>query len=266
MHEEDPAEKKKRLNGMLEAYDRALLVLVYSTQFIDEVVMALQGNTSRHNKIGLGSSATGVVAGGLGVAAACTIFTPVGPPLLLASILFGGGATAVTAGSEAVNYRCEPNKMADRILTLHSVITCISKLPGIMDMEEQHEEELHASSFKRAPNQSRLHWRRTALNGLKPLTAGAFSVLSIVTEAREMKNTVDLIRAGNPCEKAERLAVIKDEVENLNQTEDISHQLSLISSRQEEKAATEQEKAASTRPSLQTATTAETDTGTETKP
>lgn len=68
MQEDDPAEKKSRLNSMLEVYDRALLVLLYSTQFIDEVVIALQGNTSRHNKIGLGSSATGVVAGGLGVA------------------------------------------------------------------------------------------------------------------------------------------------------------------------------------------------------
>lgn len=68
MHEQDPVEKKKRLNNMLEVYDRALLVLLYSTQFIDDVVTALRGNTSRHNKIGLGSSATGVVAGSLGVA------------------------------------------------------------------------------------------------------------------------------------------------------------------------------------------------------
>lgn len=188
---------------------------MYSTQFIDEVVVALQGNTSRHNKIGLGSSATGVVAGGLGVAAACTIFTPVGPPLLLASFLFGGGATAVTAGSEAVNYRCEPNKMADRILTLHSVITCIARLPGVMVMEAQQEEELLANSLKKDQRQARLHLTRTAMNGLKPLTAGALSALSIVTEARELKNTVGRIRAGNPCEKAERLAAIKEEVKNL---------------------------------------------------
>jgi hypothetical protein len=68
---------------------------------------------------------------------------------LLASILFGGaGATAATAGSEAVNYRCEPNKMADRVLTLHSIITCISQLPTTMEdddddpkMEEEEKDE-----------------------------------------------------------------------------------------------------------------------------
>ena len=68
MRETEPVEKKKRLNNMLEVYDRALLVLLYSTQYIDEVAASLRGNTSRHNKIGLGSSATGVVAGSLGVA------------------------------------------------------------------------------------------------------------------------------------------------------------------------------------------------------
>lgn len=248
MQEDDPVEKKKRLNNMLEVYDRALLVLMYSTQFIDEVVVALQGNTTRHNKIGLASSATGVVSGGLGVAAACTIFTPVGPPLLLASILFGGGATAVTAGSEAVNYRGEPNKMADRILTLHSIISCIARLPGVMEMEEEREEDNVAKAWKKDQDQSRLHWTRTAMHGLKPLTAGALSAISIVTEAREMKNTVDKIRAGNQCEKAERLARIKEEVKTIPSTDDLSNQLSLIVSRQHNKAAIK-------RPSLETPTT-----------
>lgn len=146
--------------------------------------MALEENTSRHNKVGLGSSATGVVSGGLGVVAAATIFTPVGPPLLLASILFGGGAAAADAASEAVNYRCEPNKMADRIITLHSIINCIARLPAMVDMEVEEESD---SSQKRVENQSALHWRRTAMNSLKPLTAGALSAVSIVTEAREMK-------------------------------------------------------------------------------
>ena len=111
-------------------------------QFIDEVALALEQNTSRHNKVGLGSSATGMVSGGLGVAAAATIFTPVGPPLLLASILFGGGATAVDAASEAVNYRSEPNKMADRILTLNSIINCISRLPTRMSRSVHARQEI----------------------------------------------------------------------------------------------------------------------------
>jgi hypothetical protein len=257
---DDELDAKKRVNNMLDVYDRSLLVLRYSIQYIDEVATALRTNTSRHNRIGLGSSATGVVAGGLGVAAACTIWTPVGPPLLLASILFGGGATAVNAGSEAVNYRCEPNKMADRILTLHSIVSSIAQLPGVMDhrlmMREERERQLQQREEEdgnaegagqpsdqrtialrnqiQDEDQSRLHWTRTAMNGLKPLTMGALSAVSIVTEAREMKRAVDKIRAGNPCDKAERLLTVKDDIKHIPNTEDLAHQLHLILSRQKE--------------------------------
>ena len=51
-----------------------MLFLKFSIQFIDDVAIALEENTSRHNKVGLGSSATGVVAGGLGVAAVSLFF------------------------------------------------------------------------------------------------------------------------------------------------------------------------------------------------
>jgi hypothetical protein len=161
----------------------------------------------------------------------------VGPPLLLASILFGGGATAVNAGSEAVNYRCEPNKMADRILTLHSIISSIANLPDAMDNEEKTEEEKRAIYMTKEKTQKRLHLTRAAMNGLKPLTAGALSAISIVTEARELKNTVDRIRAGNPCDKAERLVGIRDEVDHLPKTEDLSSQLWKIVSKLDTRAA-----------------------------
>lgn len=227
MNNHDEAIRKKLINGMLEVYDRAMLIFKFSIQFIDEVAMALEENTSRHNKVGLGSSATGVMAGGLGVAAAVTILTPVGPPLLLASILFGGSATAVNASSEAVNYRCEPNKMADRILTLHSVLVCISRLPAKMDMQEEHTDAMPESEN----NQSSLHWTRTVMNGCKPLTLGALSAVSIVTEAREMKSTVDKIRAGNPCDKAKRLREIKEEAGNNIPTDILSSQMEVIINR-----------------------------------
>jgi hypothetical protein len=42
----------------------------------------------------------GVLSGVLGVATAATILTPVGPPLLIASFLFGGSATAVQMSTE----------------------------------------------------------------------------------------------------------------------------------------------------------------------
>lgn len=129
------------------------------------------------------------------MAAAATIFTPVGPPLLLASILFGSGAAAADAASEAVNYHCEPNKMADRILTLHSIINCISDLPAMIEIETKEEME---AVHKTDKVQTGLHWRRTAMNGLKPLTAGTLSAVSIFTEAREMKNTGEYKNAKRP--------------------------------------------------------------------
>ena len=51
-----------------------MLVLKFYFQFIDDVAMTLEENTSRHNKVGLGSSATGFLAGGLGVAAVSLFF------------------------------------------------------------------------------------------------------------------------------------------------------------------------------------------------
>jgi len=122
------SDRKQKMNQMLDVYDRVLLVLQYSSRFIDDIATSLENNTKRNNQIGLGSSATGFVSGIAGVAAACTIFTPVGPPLLIASILFGGAGTAASAGSEAVNYHCSANKMCDTIIALHGMLHSIARL------------------------------------------------------------------------------------------------------------------------------------------
>ena len=82
----DQSIRKKNMNHILEVYDRALILLKYSGQFIPDVAEALEANTSRHNKIGLGTSATGVLSGVVGVAAAgafpselnSTIYSPLG--------------------------------------------------------------------------------------------------------------------------------------------------------------------------------------------
>ena len=136
------------MNTVFEVYDRTLLVFHYSVSFWETIIAGLEGNTSRHNYVGLGSSATGVVAGTLGVAAACTLLTPVGPPLLIASMLFGSSATAASAGSDVVNYASEPNKMADRIIVMYQLLQCLAvQLPNlihasrhemIQEMEHEH--------------------------------------------------------------------------------------------------------------------------------
>jgi hypothetical protein len=125
-------QRRKKIDSMMDSYDRALLLLHYSSQYITQVSSSLEASTERQNKVGLGSSATGIVSGVLGVAAACTILTPAGPPLLIASLLFGGSATAVQTGTEARNYFSEPNQLADRILALHGILLQIVNITGVL--------------------------------------------------------------------------------------------------------------------------------------
>lgn len=83
-------ERQRRVDHMLDLYDRTALLLKYSSQYIDSVAENLEQNKARQNKLGVGGSTAGMVSGALGIAAAATIFTPAGPPLLIASLLFGG--------------------------------------------------------------------------------------------------------------------------------------------------------------------------------
>jgi hypothetical protein len=55
---------------------------------------------------------------------------------------------------------------------------------------------------------TRLHWTRIAMNGLKPLTAGALSAVSVYTESRELRRNIQKINAGHPCDKAVQLRQI----------------------------------------------------------
>ena len=116
------ADRRNHLDRLIDAYDRALLLLKFSMQYVDDVVDALLKSKIRKNRVGLGSSATGMVSGVLGVAAAASILTPAGPPLLLASLLFGGGATVVQTGSDVHQYYMEPTRLAERILALHGIV------------------------------------------------------------------------------------------------------------------------------------------------
>lgn len=117
---------------MVDIYDRAVLLLTFSSQFIDGIADALDHNTKRNDKVGLGSSATGFMSGVAGVVGAATIFTPVGPPLLIASLFFGGSATAVQTGSEAVHYFSEPNKLAEKIIALHAMVVTLLETMNVL--------------------------------------------------------------------------------------------------------------------------------------
>jgi len=121
-----------KIDRIIDAYDRTLILLHYSKQFMLDLATKLEEKTVRQNHVGLGSSATGIVSGALGVAAAATILTPAGPPLLVASLIFGGSATAVQTGSETINYFSEPNQLANRILALQGVLIEVLNVVGVL--------------------------------------------------------------------------------------------------------------------------------------
>jgi hypothetical protein len=127
-HEEEERRQKCMMH-VIDSYDRALLMLKYSSQFIDEIADALETNARKTDHIGLGSSMIGLTSGFTGVAAvaahvsvAAAILSPAGPPLLVASILFGASAAAASTGTEAINYYSEPSRLANRIIALHDLV------------------------------------------------------------------------------------------------------------------------------------------------
>ena len=84
------SERQEHVDHIINLYDRTALLLKYSSQYIDGVATSLEKQKALENKIGAGGSTVGILSGALGIAATATILTPVGPPLLIASLLFGG--------------------------------------------------------------------------------------------------------------------------------------------------------------------------------
>lgn len=133
--DENPEDASKRqrekINHMVDTYDRVILLLKYSAQYIEEISITLEATSKRNDKIGLGTNTSGIMSGIAGVAGALTILTPAGPPLLIASLLFGGSAQASHAGTRAVNYFSSANKLAARIIAYYQLarsvlgVTCV---------------------------------------------------------------------------------------------------------------------------------------------
>jgi hypothetical protein len=222
-------DRRQLMNSMLDVYDRGVLVLRYSSQFIGDISDSLQSNNRRNTKVGVGSSASGLVSGVTGVVAACTILTPIGPPLLIASVLFGGAGATASSASGAVNYHCQANKMANTIFVLHGMVRSILRLVPSADAiffgegrdETSRQDMKMAGSLQKVgggTGKSAQNWSRAASNVIKPLTAGALSAASVVMEAREMKISIQQLRSGSPCERAEELRRIEKEILLLPET------------------------------------------------
>jgi len=130
------AECRKKVNQMVDCYDRAKLLLLFTSQYTDQIAEALEHSTVRSNKIGVGSSATGMVSGMAGVVGCGALLFPpvaaVGIPLLISSLVFGGAATAAQTGDAAVQYFSEPNKLADKMVTLHGMMLSLLRISEVL--------------------------------------------------------------------------------------------------------------------------------------
>ena len=284
--------RKKRIHHMVDVYDRILLLLKYSQQFIPQVIWNLQESTVVQNKVGIGSSSAGIVSGVLGVAAAATILTPAGPPLLIASLLFSGSATAVQTGAEVRNYYSPANQLADRVLALNGMLQSILKVTstlrdallrdylrtdGVDETIVKHHDDLldmekHKGTLLAGLTVSRAGAASVELSALATaaevgaasrsarfitrgstgilrtarlarFAGGALSAATLLFETKCMSDTIQNIRAGNPCEKAELLEVIQSEIQNLPTTSDLDHELQsyLVGLAQRERRMTEAE-------------------------
>ena len=128
---------RRKVDDMIDCYDRAKLLLSYTAQYTDSIASALESRTARSNKIGVGSSATGIVSGIAGVVGCGALLFPpvaaVGMPLLIASLVFGGTATAAQTGNAAVGrYFSEPGRLAEKIVTLHGMVLSLLRITEVL--------------------------------------------------------------------------------------------------------------------------------------
>jgi len=289
-----PTSKERRQNcdRLLDIYDRALLLLQYSSQFIPDICASLEQGTKTQNRVGLGSSGAGILSGVLGIVSAVTILTPAGPPLLIASLLFGGSATAVQTGTEVRLHLSEPNQLANKLLAMHSICWNILKVidcfrDTVLRDHLQTQDPLYDSSnstpassqqasiaaitdspagrkkrrskkkktvvtgastvatlgLKRATSTFSIEAGRAATAAetagrnarffsrgstaaartfrLARFAGGSLAAATLVLEARSLSQTLQAMKAGHPCEKAELLRRIPMELQHLPRTPDL---------------------------------------------
>jgi hypothetical protein len=141
------------LARMLDTYDRTVLVLKYSAQFMPDLCQQLENAKSLKNKVGIGSSSVGLMSGSLGIAATACLLTPVSavfaPPLIIASILCGGTSSALQTGVEmSTTTYSEAHQLATRIIALYgmckSILRTVSVLQDLVDMLQRREAQMLA--------------------------------------------------------------------------------------------------------------------------
>jgi hypothetical protein len=239
---------QRHAKDLVNLYDRGVLLLRYSHRYvIPEIAATLEQQTVTNNTVKVAGSSVGLVSGVLGVAGACTLLTPLGPPLLLASLVTGGTSTAVQAGSTVRKYYGE--RVADRLLAVygmvHSVLQELDRMKQtvLLPYIDQAAEDLSivtrvgtklgsytmsslATNFvvQESAYAGRFVSRASAAaaQGLMfaQIAGGALSAATILLEVRELTRTVGQIRSGNPNEKAQLLRSLP--LDELPSTETVS--------------------------------------------
>ena len=150
-HETSFAERQRWISHMMDAYDRALLLLKYSCQshVLDVLLEDLEDTKHAHNHVNLGSSGMGLLSGITGMGAvgaqaaaavgALTMLSPAGPPLLIASILLGGSAAVATSSTEAYAHFSQANQLANRILSLHTLLVNLTVM--VEELKQQNDDD-----------------------------------------------------------------------------------------------------------------------------
>jgi hypothetical protein len=209
------------LARLLDTYDRTVLVLKYSSQFMPDIISSLETTKNLKNKVGIGSSSVGLMSGSLGIAATACLLTPVSavfaPPLIIASILCGGTSSALQTGVEMGTANSEPNQLATRIIALYgmckSILRTVNVLQDLVHMLQQAEAQrladgkvmqLHGdAAFAVNHEKARMALSATIENGLKAaetttITTRTTSSSLLAAEAGSAagKNSRFITRAG----------------------------------------------------------------------
>ena len=146
---------QQKVNAMIDCYNRAKLLLSYTAQYTPTIIDGLQSRMDKSNKIGIGANASGIVSGITGVIGAGALLCPpvaaAGVPILIASLVFGGGATVAHSGDYAtVKYLSEPNMLADKMVVLHGMCFTMLRVVevlsyGLLSRSELNDENIDCS-------------------------------------------------------------------------------------------------------------------------
>ena len=236
---------RSQLERLTDAYDRAFLLLQYSSQFIPQLVEQLQAEQERDDKVTLGTSSVGFLSGIMGFAGAAALLTPAGPPLLMASFVFGTGNAAVGLGYSAQKHwyststaDTNPTHVANRLLALYGFLQAAMERtvtlreqvhadPNLGDIESSNDKDDSGKSrnaYLQALSQGVNVTKRTNTTlrvtnaagyttssslfeaiGAAPVIGQAFSAAMMVVDYQTAATTLEKIKQGSVNEKAKTL-------------------------------------------------------------